>query len=807
MSDMRRERDSREPAAGTGPATGGDRAGAVDQVVFRWGGNQGRQDTGMTAVAHSCPPRRAAELGRELGPLLWVTGTDEPRPSVVRTVSQDGQVMLVQRWPTTDRSGRPSTVSHVLAGPGRILDPRTCLSLAYGGWGERSAAEQASGRKDPVPAAALRKVAQRNLATMGQRLPEVEQALVLVTAEWLRDPRRRVSLLADGKPVPGWPDRADAALVYYGLFLLFHDWLPERWTFATYDTVDSHPLRLTCVPRWESGEGASGSLARVAAGPPSDPHAHALATRLVARLLAHGPEGPPRPELADLLPDGASLPWERRRERLEAALAARRPPEPPRPPHADGPAAPERDRHHAPDADRPRDAEPGPDQDRGWNRPTGGGDPDRRRDDRRAGVLRPGDLFGPLPELSPPGPATPPRPRQAPDHPPVPDHPHGTAGPPPRETLYAALRSGSLTGVPALLESPGEERLLHELRQPDLTMEAVFALLDELTGRLGDGRLRPATRHALCAEVLGSDLYLDPSRRRWSGAPADPAHLLARAAELFALVVAPLVRDPLHLDDLLGLAERVGRDPRSLLGDWLRECVLALPPDEAPDLPPAVWQVLLRDAFHEKPPPAAPPTSPAFPPQPHATTPPTALPPDRDRPPAPTGLPPGYGSTTDQGRPPPSSGLSPAHGHPPTTTDRPPGYGSTTDQSPHPAATGQPPAPTDRPPAHGRPPAPTGLPPGYGPPPGYGTGPAPAPPAAPAAPAAPAGPVAPAAADGPRPGDGAIPSAGGPAPPATPPAPATASASPRRAISPGTVVGGLVAVLALLVVVLIVVLV
>ncbi|MFD0429711.1 hypothetical protein ACFQ60_24850 [Streptomyces zhihengii] len=95
----------------------------MDQVVFRWGGNQGRQDTGMTAVAHSCPPRRAAELGRELGPLLWVTGTDEPRPSVVRTVSQDGQVMLVQRWPTTDRSGRPSTVSHVLTGPGRSSAP------------------------------------------------------------------------------------------------------------------------------------------------------------------------------------------------------------------------------------------------------------------------------------------------------------------------------------------------------------------------------------------------------------------------------------------------------------------------------------------------------------------------------------------------------------------------------------------------------------------------------------------------------------------------------------------------------------
>ncbi|TXS35392.1 hypothetical protein EAO77_36820, partial [Streptomyces sp. t39] len=342
---MRRERDPDEQTAG-------DRAGSVDQVVFRWGGNQGRQATGMTAVAHSCPPRRADELGLELGPLLWVTGSDDPRPSVVRTVSQDNQVMLVQRWPTTDPSGRPSTVSHVLTGSGRILDPRTCLSLAYGGWGERSKAEQASGRKDTVPAGSLQKVALRHLTEMGQRLPEVEQALVLVTAEWLRDPRKRVSLLADGTPAPGWPGRADAPLVYYGLFLLFHDWLPGRWTFATYDTVDSHPLRLTCVPRWESGEGAAGSLARVAAGPASDAPAHELATRLVARLLSHGPEGPPRPELADLLPDGAALPWERRRERLEHALAAGHRPGParnapsPHPPgaapHPDGPRTQDR---------------------------------------------------------------------------------------------------------------------------------------------------------------------------------------------------------------------------------------------------------------------------------------------------------------------------------------------------------------------------------------------------------------------------------------------------------------------------------
>lgn len=77
----------------------------MHQVVFRWDGNQGRQGTGMKAVAHSCPAERAEELGRELGPLLWVSGTAAARQSVVRTLSRDGDVMLVQRWPTTDRGG------------------------------------------------------------------------------------------------------------------------------------------------------------------------------------------------------------------------------------------------------------------------------------------------------------------------------------------------------------------------------------------------------------------------------------------------------------------------------------------------------------------------------------------------------------------------------------------------------------------------------------------------------------------------------------------------------------------------------
>ncbi len=143
------ERPGSVTDTGAGPGTGA----AVDQIVFRWEGNQGRQGTGMMAVAHSCAAERAEELGRELGPLLWVSGPGAARPSVVRTLSRDGDVMLVQRWPTTDRAGRPSTVSHVLIGAPGTLKTRQCLGLAYGGWSTQASAEQAAG---PCPCSRAR---------------------------------------------------------------------------------------------------------------------------------------------------------------------------------------------------------------------------------------------------------------------------------------------------------------------------------------------------------------------------------------------------------------------------------------------------------------------------------------------------------------------------------------------------------------------------------------------------------------------------------------------------------------------------
>lgn len=239
---------------------------SVHQLVFRWEGNHGRQGTGMKAVAHSCSAERAEQLGRELGPLLWVSGPGAARPSVVRTVSRDGEILLARRWPTKDPYGRPSTISHVLVGSPGTLKTRQCLGLAYGGWGPRESAEQASGTLSTVECAQLDALARQRLPEMLGRLESVRRALILVAAEWLRDPAQRVSLLVEETSPPGWPDRDGAPLVYLGLFLLFGSWPGHEWTFATYDTVDTHPLRLTSVPRWEQDTGGSGPLARVVMG-------------------------------------------------------------------------------------------------------------------------------------------------------------------------------------------------------------------------------------------------------------------------------------------------------------------------------------------------------------------------------------------------------------------------------------------------------------------------------------------------------------------------------------------------------------
>ncbi|MFJ9211453.1 hypothetical protein [Streptomyces sp. NPDC102264] len=636
MNDFEEQRPSRRTAGGMSGAAGsgatGSGSGSVHQVVFRWDGNQGRQGTGMTAVAHSCPAGRAEELGRELGPLLWVSGTAAPRQSVVRVLSRDGDVMLVQRWPTTDRGGRPSTVSHVLIGDPKTLKTRQCLGLAHGGWGSRESAEKAAGRLRAVESAELDAVARKRLPGMRQQLPTVRNALILVTAEWLRDPAQRVSLLTDEAKQPGWPDQDAAPLVYLGLFMLFGSWLGHEWTFATYDTVDTHQLRLTSVPRWEPDAGGSGPLARVMGRSPANPQfEHMAAARLVDHVLAHPADGPGVPQLIDGLRDGAGLEWARRRLLLKEILYADRR-EPPRSATAaptSTPTAPEpepepepapvpapvspREREREPEREREREREPEP-----TPRPTS------------------------EPALATGYPLTAHEAR----------------------SLHAELRvhrRGNLTQRGLLadrLRTLSDELLLDELRSAELPQDSVELLLDELGGDHRVRVRRTSVQHELCAEVLRNGLYYTPNRQ--DAEPLSRTAMAKRAADLFTWAVAPLARDERYLRDLQELLHRMVRDRHPTAGNWLWQSVITPGNGLAPDLPPVVWQQILRDVISQNTAPASPSATAQAPPVTHQPPQPPQPPQLPQLPRMPQTVP---GSTAPQP-------LSPGHPAPPTLTTR-----------------------------------------------------------------------------------------------------------------------------------------
>ncbi|MFJ9815685.1 hypothetical protein ACIRU3_10490 [Streptomyces sp. NPDC101151] len=644
---------------------------SVHQVVFRWDGNHGRQDTGMNAVAHSCSAARAGELGRELGPLLWVSGAAAARPSVVRTLSRDGDVMLVQRWPTTDRAGRPSTVSHVLVGDPGILKTRQCLGLAWnGGWRLQEKAEQASGPQPELSRGKLDELALSRLPDMLELLPTVEHALILATAELLRDPAQRVSLLLEEKAPRDWPDPEGVPLVYLGLFLIFGTWLRHEWTFATYDTVDTHPLRLMSVPRWEPDTGGSGPLARVVGRQPTRPgFEHRAAKRLVEHLLAHPYEAAGVPQLVKELADGATLDWEHRRARLQAVLDTDRPPghraaaPPPLPADTPRPAeqGPARgwERERGPERDRDRDVDRGLGRGRGLDRdleldldpdPHLDLDPDPHLDrdpdpdpyldryvDRDPEPLqgghdaeeRPWDqeqaraMAGPEP-CPEPAAAPPPLPRQQlPEHGPggqqwpasgggYPVAGQGVPAAPDPYTLRQDLREHRRADgmrrslLMAQLGAQPDEFLLGELRSGDLPPDSVDLVLNEL-GRQARIEVRHLEmRHALCAEVLRESLYLTPQEP--GAEQASRAAMADRAAVLFHWAVAPLARDERYLRDLQELLYRLGRDRHPTMGNWLWQTVVEPANGRVPDLPPLLWSQLLREAISRNGrPPAVPP--------------------------------------------------------------------------------------------------------------------------------------------------------------------------------------------------------
>ncbi|ELP64489.1 hypothetical protein ACKI1I_02075 [Streptomyces turgidiscabies] len=526
-------------------------ASSVHQIVFRWEGNQGRQGTGMKAVAHSCPPERAERLGRELGPLLWVSGPGAARPSVVRTLSHDGEVLLVRRWPTTDRAGRPSTASHVLTGTPATLNMRRCLGLAYGGWSSLEFAERATGPKSVIDCAHLADIAYERLPKMEARLESVRGALMMATAEWLRDPAQRVSLLVGEERPTGWPTQDEASLVYLGLFLLFDDWPGHDWTFATYDTVDTHPLRLTAVPRWEQDTGGSGPLARVMGGRAAEARfEHRAASRLVDHLLAHRGAPPGVPQLTKELRGGATMDWERRRDLLQRILRT----------------------EHRPGAPRTETPKARPPQERPSQEPP----PTERRHEREKPQPQPDP--GPAPQ--------PPSTYQL--------HRHHQL----HDDLRGDERGGQVEHriLMAQLQKAPDDVLLHELLQSDeLPPRSVELLLSEL-GNPQRRETRPRQmQQDLCAQVLRNHLYLTPHGQ--TGESMSGTALADRAAHLFSWAVAPLAREEEYLHDLHEMLYTMVRAPHPVWTNWLSRTLVSPTNGEVPDLPPKVWQQILRDVL------------------------------------------------------------------------------------------------------------------------------------------------------------------------------------------------------------------
>ncbi|MFD8750212.1 hypothetical protein ACFV0O_04420 [Kitasatospora sp. NPDC059577] len=619
---------------------------SVDQVVFRWKGNQGRRSSGMAATAWSCSPERADDLSRELAPLLRVDGA--ARPSLVRTLTKRGEAAVIRRWPTTDAGGRPNTACHLLLGDQDLLGPR--LALALYGWpfGSQEFAETTTGRCGRVEYALLADTAKEAWPDTPSRIGEVTDALTVAVAALLRRPGARLSLRADS--LPGWPDRNRSAAVIRGLYEIFgRDWLGQPWTFATYDVTDRHDLAVTWVTDWTTDAGHQGARSRVDPRRSESDFAHTLAARMVELVLERPVRAPGLSELhANDLRDAATLSTAERLRRLSHVLGVDRGSRP-RPGRTEPP--------------RPEDTRPG-----------------RRDDDRRPTAdHRPAEHHpldhGPLDhDPEPPSPAPDGNADRHDDSDDSDDRgvytdPPADHRPPPslrtlrRELDDPAPTKDILPRLVGLSTGIGDGPLLDLLREEDLSGTATKRLLFVLC--ILTGSRPPEDCHLLCAEVLRQQLYLYRSDRAPQGehdAPDD--QLVERAAWLFGWAVAPYTREPRHEQALITLFDQLQRDSSAVEQDLLRR--LVPPPesnDPSPDLPTRVWQRLVY------PPPTTPPRAQPQPqpqpkPQPH---------PEPETPPL---------SPTPQ--PPTSPPPAPTEPDPPPITPPPGPRHATPPRSPHP---------------------------------------------------------------------------------------------------------------------------
>ncbi|MFK4226448.1 MAP7 domain-containing protein [Streptomyces sp. NPDC019890] len=321
---------------------GGGQADRVDHVVFRWAGNQGSTGAGIAAVAQSCAPELARQLTQEFAPVLRVEGDDVPT-SVVR-LRFGNRAVLLRRRSARDERGRRSTVCHALVGPGKQLGAGFCLAIAAVPWADPAWIDEVSGDIDPLSRAALSEAATAARPGLVHGVSYALDALVPLVAQLLRTPEGRVSVLhaelaasvaqaREKRPDAGAEgDTPDPALLaLWGLRDIFGTWLPGGWTYATYDTLDSHPTRVTFVRAWLASAQQDPGLTRVAVDERRDDRAARCARDLVGHYraaLRQRPQEPYEPVLRGIR-EAALLPDEDRYDAIEWALFPdRRPVEP-----------------------------------------------------------------------------------------------------------------------------------------------------------------------------------------------------------------------------------------------------------------------------------------------------------------------------------------------------------------------------------------------------------------------------------------------------------------------------------------------
>ncbi|MFD7326229.1 hypothetical protein ACFV9D_34980 [Streptomyces sp. NPDC059875] len=282
----------------------------VDQIVFRWDSDNLSGSTGFGPVAWSASREEVETLFGIFGALLRASG-EETRPALLRLHQRAG-VLLIRRTPWTDPGGRSSAICHALVGPPELLDPATCLGLHAWNWeGAALPLADVRGPLPVVPAQALVRAAGRGFGALD--LPGVEAELIGTTAELLRNPKARFTLL---------DERGDAApAVLCGLHGMFGGLFPDRrWTFASHDTLELPALRFVFVGKWAGAASRNTDRRRVDPRERLGDRAEDIAARLVHHHLRARSEGATVADALCAVPGADHLPLLETAERALTAL-------------------------------------------------------------------------------------------------------------------------------------------------------------------------------------------------------------------------------------------------------------------------------------------------------------------------------------------------------------------------------------------------------------------------------------------------------------------------------------------------------